>query len=65
MLIADIKLGDIIKYRNGNYNEVTERIKHMLDTEYTKSLKNIYVSSLDIVIIYKVNEKVKVLWKTY
>lgn len=60
-MIEKVELGDVVKYRNGVYNEVTERIMDMIKNEYTKSLKNLYVGSLDIVIIYKVNEKVKVL----
>lgn len=55
-----IELGDVIKYRNGNYNEVTNRIMDMLKKEYTKDLRNNYISNLDVVAIYKVKEKIEV-----
>lgn len=55
-----IELGDVIKYRNGVYNEVTNRIMDMLKKEYTKDLRNNYISNLDVVAIYKVKEKIEV-----
>lgn len=53
--INNIKKGDIIKHRNGNYSYVNDNIMSMLKDEYDDRFHE-WNDRLDILQVYKVSE---------